>query len=162
MMAKTATTRPRRKRKTARQEEYGSYVVPIADWHWSYDFGLGHERFDDEPYSEHGHLHLIGRVIRPTRIKAETVEVILMPDHALNRSERMKHKPVSVGSLRVWRGHAEALLGVPADALASVLPMLIAGRFQYVSMHGEVLYRGQATIRSYGLATDIDEEDMPT
>jgi len=67
----------------------------------------------------------------------------------------------SVGGLHVWRGHAEALLSMPAEALASVIPMLIAGRFRFVSMHGRALYRGNAQIHGYRLEPYIGEEDMP-
>jgi hypothetical protein len=134
-------------------------VVPIADWDRSYSFGVGQSRFDDEPYSEHGHLRLIGAGIRPSRIKAETVEVFLMPEYGLNRERREAHKPDSVGSIHISRGRAEILLPVPASALGPLLQMLSDGRFKFVSLHGDVLQRGRARIRSYRLEMHIDEGD---
>lgn len=145
----------------AARETFGSYVVPIADWNWSYSFGIGHSRFDDEPYSEHGHLHLIGNGIRPSRTKAETVEVFLMPDYGLNRARREGHKPESVGGIHVSRGRAEILLSIPTNALGPVLQMLSDGRFKFVALHGDLLQRGRARVRSYRLEMQIDEDDMP-
>lgn len=51
---------------------------------------------------------------------------------------------------------------MPSDALASVLRMLIAGRFRYAVLQGERLRYGQGQVRFYRLESTIDADELST
>jgi hypothetical protein len=160
--AKDTGKRPKTRRKCKRQEEdYAFYVVGIADWEWAFSFGVDQTRFRKGPYMDFRHLHLRGQLIVPSSIRAEMVELILMPERIDSDARNDAPEPSSVGSVSLFRGRFEALLTIPDDALAPVLQMLIADRFRYIAMHGAQIRHRRALIRSYRLETNIDEEDMP-
>ena len=64
------------------------YVVEIDNWDWGYNFGLDESRYRDEPYREFRHLRLTGKRLRPRNVKADAVEVTLMPDAKLKEESR--------------------------------------------------------------------------
>jgi hypothetical protein len=124
-MAESATRRIRGKKARgkhrSKEDEIASYLVQIEEWEWGFSFGIGNRRFNDGPYMDFRHLHLRGKLIAPSRIKTETVEVILMPN-SLQTNERYDiAEPSSVGSVSVSRGRFEALLTMPCDALVPFL-----------------------------------------
>lgn len=152
------------KRKGARKpkDEVVYYVVEITDWEWSLSFGVGWRKdIDREPYSDYRHLHVKGRLVRPTKLKVNEVELIFMPEAAMNWAERAKHEPHSVGPLQIYRGKFQPLLRMPGDAVASVLQMLIAEKFKYVVLHGDKPRYGHGSIRSYRFEMKMDEDDLP-
>lgn len=164
-MAELAKGRTRRKKargkRRRKEDEYGSYVVQIEGWEWGFSFGIGNRRFNDGPYMDFRHLHLHGKLIVPSRIKTETVEVILMPN-SLQTNERYGiAEPSSVGSVSVSRGRFEALLTMPCDALVPVLQMLIAEKLRFIDLHGERMRYRSAPIKSYRLEMNMDPDDMP-
>lgn len=159
MAAKAAA---KRKRAKARQDEHLHYVIEITGWDWSFSFGLGWRRdIDGEPYSDFRHLHIKGKLLRPTKIKANEAELVFMPTQRMNESERSKDTPNSVGSIQLYRGTFKPLLSMPADALAPVLQMLIGERFKYVVLHGDKPRYGHGLIRSYRFEMQMSEDDLP-
>ena len=81
------------------------YVVEVSDWAWSLMFGVSPRRdIDRGPYSDYRHLHLYGKLLRPTKLKAEKVEVTFLPDRQLNEGQREKREPRGVGSFRYTAG----------------------------------------------------------
>jgi hypothetical protein len=161
--SKAATERKRpRSRKRPRQDAFASYVIAIDDWEWSLSFGIDQTRFREGPYMDFRHLHLRGKLLIPSRIKAETAQAILMPDRTATYARSDAPEPKGVGSASLYHGRFEALLTIPDDALASVLQMLIADKFRFIEMHGERMRYRSAAIRSYRLEMNIEEEDMPT
>ena len=114
-----------------------------------------------DPYLDFRHLELRGTLLRPSRIKADEVEVTFLPDRRLNESERKRDQPQSVGSFHIHRGALRFLIPMPADALPCVLQMMIAGRMRYVEMDGDRPRYRQGRIRSYRLVRDHDPNNLP-
>jgi hypothetical protein len=56
----------RKRRRRAPRAEYVDYVVEIESWDWSYWLALNMERHPLDPYHEHRHLQIKGRLLRPT------------------------------------------------------------------------------------------------
>jgi hypothetical protein len=50
---------------------------------------------------------------------------------------------------------------MPGDALTPVLQMLIAEKLRFIDLHGERMRYRSATIKSYRLEMNMDEDDMP-
>ncbi|HWF96118.1 MAG TPA: hypothetical protein VG291_14270 [Xanthobacteraceae bacterium] len=150
--------RKRRARKVC--PETICYVVEIKDWDWNFTFGVNTMKGRDDPYFEFRHLELRGVLLRPSKIKAEEVEVTFLPERRLNESERTHDQPQSVGSFQLHRGRLQFIIPMPADALSCVLPMMIAGRIRFVVMDGDRPRYGQGRIRMYRLVRNYEPEDM--
>ena len=159
----TGTKKTARKRRRKRKpENYASYVMAIEDWDWALNFSSATSRFDRGVYSDYRHLHLRGPLLIPSRLKIASADVFLMPAPIADAEAWTGEKPESVGGVETLRGgRFEALLTMPLDALPSVLSMLIAGKFKFIDMHGERLFRRRARIHGYRLEMDIEPEDMP-
>src|SRR5262249_27356545 len=155
----TQMARRKIKRKL-RQTVY--YVVEIENWDWSYSFGLDTTRRREEPYMEFRHLEIKGKLLRPQNIKAEAVELTLLPDFHLKQENRSQNEPHAVGSISVSGGMGYILLSMPVDTLDPILQMLIAGKTRYVIMRGAPLRYREALIEHYSLNTTLDDEDLPT
>jgi hypothetical protein len=154
------TPRRKTKRKKTRNETV-YYVMEITDWDWSFMFGVSPRRDMDGPYSDYRHLDLRGRLLRPTRIKADEVKLSLLPDHRLNEDQRKGHEPQSVGSLQLYRGQLDGIVSIPADALGQVLQMMIAGRWKYAVFDGDRLHYGQGRLRMFRLHATLEPDDLP-
>jgi hypothetical protein len=152
---------PRRKGKRRQRERTVYYVVQIEAWDWSYSFGLDKTRYRDEPYMEFRHLEIKGKLLRPHRVKADSVEITLLPDVTLKKENRGRDEPRSVGSIHLDRGLLQALLPIPADVLDPVLQMLIAGRTQYVVIDSAPMHYRQALVKHYRIDSVYDPEDLP-
>lgn len=161
--AKNAT-KSRKKRKQTRkkaQQEYESYIFAIDDWEWAFHFGVNQTKHLEGPYADYRHLHLRGRLLAPSRIKADGVQAILFPRTIEKEDCFGVEGPKSVGSVQLTRGQFTAMLTMPDDALGPTLQMLIAGKFRFLDMHGLRMRYGSGQITSYALEMNIDEEDMP-
>jgi hypothetical protein len=158
--------KPRAKKKKHRrassQDEYARYIVAIEGWDRSYSFGLAGRKDSLDPYMEYRHLEITGRLLYPTGLKVDGVELWFLPSVDLDEGRRKDHEPKAVGSLSFQDGRLNGLLSVPKDSLTPILQMLIAGRFQFVDLGGTKLRYRQALVRSFSLATHIDEDDMPS
>lgn len=161
-MAKEAT-KPKKRARPRRKPEDESiyYVVQIDDWEWGFSFGINSMRDRDDPYHDFRHLNLTGKLLRPAKVKANAVRLVLMPDERLNREARQRQVPITVGSLNLHRGQLEALLPIPADVLASLLTMASAEKLRFAVLHGGKLRYGHAGARNFRLEMSIDEDDLP-
>ncbi len=131
--ARKRTGRRRKTRREMRGDDVVHYIVAIEDWDWSFLFMAGDHRFQERRYSDYRHLQIFGKLIRPTKMNAETVELTFLPDY--RNDERSSGPPAHlVGS--IGRGRFTALLTMPADVLPPILQMLIAGKFRFVVMSG--------------------------
>jgi hypothetical protein len=160
--AAPAESRARRKQRRAKKsaETYASYVVAIEDWGWSFDFGVNATPRDDEAYWDFRHLTLRGKLLIPSRIKAETVELTLMPGRDAEARDAGRERPKGIGGVHLHGDRFVAYLGMPRDALAPVLQMLVAGKSKFIVLDGERLWHRRAMIRHFRLETHVDEEDM--
>ena len=63
---------PRKGQRRSPTFTQGYYNIEITGWECEFSFGVNSQRDDDHLYSDHRHLHIHGRVLRPRRIKVET------------------------------------------------------------------------------------------
>jgi hypothetical protein len=163
-MPATATTPAKKVSQRPRRKPLDGpvwYVVAIESWEWSLSFGIDRTRNASEPYTDFRHLHLIGKLLRPTKLKEDTVRVVLLPDERYNRDhwDQQRHVP-SIGGIGFYRGSFEALCLLPADALPSLLTMLTAEKLRYVVLQGAKLRYGRAHLEHYSLEMTFDD-DLP-
>ncbi|MHC2635159.1 hypothetical protein ACVME5_007844 [Bradyrhizobium liaoningense] len=100
-----------------------------------------------------------GRLLRPTGLKTDRVEVSLFPSIGLEEERRKDFKPIAVGSIEAYPERLDANLSIPLDALVPILQMLIAGRLKFVVMRGSKLRYRSARLHSYTLGSKLDEDD---
>ena len=148
------------RRSQSKAEEIVTYAIEIEDWDWSYSFGLNSPK-DDDPCFDFRHLDILGRVLRPTKLKAQKARITLLPTPEYDHGQRKDLKLLAVGSLRLKPYELTGLLSIPADALAPILTVLGAGRLRYVVMRGAPLKHRQARLRSFSLDKTINEDDLP-
>jgi hypothetical protein len=151
--------RGRRRARKARAETI-SYIVEIKDWNWEFSFGVNTMKDRGDPYLDFRHLEVQGKLLRPSKIKVDEVEVTFLPDPRLNETERKRDQPQAVGSFHIHHGALQFLMPMPADALPCVLQMIIAGRMRYVEMDGDRPRYRQGRIRSYRLVRDHDPNSL--
>jgi hypothetical protein len=154
-------TRTKKRRRPPPHDDHARYIIAIEDWDWGYSFGLAGLKDSPDPYMEHRHLTITGRLIHPTGLKIESVELSTLPNPDLDEHRRREHTPRAVGSLGAHDGRLDGLLSIPQDALTPVLQMLIAGRFKFVDMGGTKLRYRHALVKSFSLKTHPDEDDIP-
>jgi hypothetical protein len=137
-------------------------------WEWDLSFGVNVPKYEDWQYSDYRHLQIHGTLLRPRKLKVETVELTVIPNIGPAEMEPRHDRPPlrAVGSLSVDGKKSEGTrlvgyLSMPTGALGPVLQMLIAGRFKYVLMDGEVMRWRKALIRNYRLTAEHDEADYP-
>ena len=164
-MGKSAQKSPRKRmqaRKATRQETV-FYVIAIDNWEWSFTFGVSSIREDEGAYADYRQLLLCGRLLAPSSVKAETVELALLPNEELNLGqERDRHQPISIGSVHVAQGHMSALISIPADALPSILTMVTAEVLRFAVLTGSKLRYGRTAITRMRLEMKLGEDDLPT
>jgi hypothetical protein len=142
------------------------YNIEITGFDCEFSFGVNAQRDDDHLYSDHRHLHIRGRVLRPRKIGVETAELIVIPEAGLSEME-LRHSqtpPRAVGSVSTEGTRAEGMrwsgyLSMPTDALGLVVQMLIGGRYKYALLYGERLRYRKALIRSYYFSGKYDDEE---
>jgi hypothetical protein len=106
ILAMATEPKPKAARKKTRRrkppEEIVDYVVEIESWDWSYWLALNTLRDSPDPYHEHRHLQIKGRLLRPSGLKTDRVEVSLFPSLSLQEERRKELKPIAVGSLEAY------------------------------------------------------------
>jgi hypothetical protein len=160
MTAEPKPTRPAKKRRRKPPEEIVDYIVEIESWDFSYWLALNTLRNALDPYHEHRHVQIKGRLLRPTGLKSDRVEMSLFPRISLVEELRKDLKPIAVGSIEVYPERLDANLGIPSDALVPILQLLIADRLKFVVMRGSKFRYRSARLHSYSLGTKLDEDDL--
>ncbi|GAB9109801.1 hypothetical protein [Bradyrhizobium diazoefficiens] len=151
--------RVKRKRRRKPREEIVDYVVEIDGWDWGYSFSLNMERQPIDPYHEFRHLQIAGRLMTPTGLKTDRVEISLLPSPELVEEKRKELTPIALGSLSLGPDGVLGNIGIPWDALTPILQMLIAGRFRFVLMRGARFRHRSAKLNSLRLETKLTEDD---
>ncbi|WP_168880239.1 hypothetical protein [Rhizobium sp. P28RR-XV] len=157
---KTATAKRRRPRSKAREEPV-YYAIAIEDWEWSYSFSANHMKDRHELYNEYRHLHLMGKLLRPSKIKVDTVRLTFLPNDTYNRDQWDRQVRAYVGTLNLYRGHMDGLFSLPSDALPHLLTMLTADKIKFAVLHGAKLRYGHADMAGFRLEMNIDDDDLP-
>ena len=144
-----------------RAQLYASYHVQITGWDWTYSFGVNASCCDDTQYADYRHLFIRGTLLRPRKIKVETVELTFHPEQGLADMRRQGDEPPppSVGSLNIQDTQLTGYLFIPMDALGPLLQMLVADRFKYVLLDGERMRYRKALISRYEMTAHYDDAD---
>jgi hypothetical protein len=167
MMDERMADKPRAKavkgkrRRHALREEFLQYIVAIDGWDWSYSLSLNEEKHPVDPYHEYRHLLITGRLLRPTGLKTEKVEVNLLPSVEMSHGQRKDHEPLALGSLDTYNNRIVALISIPPDVLPPILQMLIDERFKFVLMSGTKFHYRRARLHGFRLEMNLTVDDMP-
>lgn len=135
----------------------GIVISPENGWLRS---GISTVRNALDPYHEHRHVEIKGRLLRPKGARTDRVEVSLFPSAHLEEERRKDLKPIAVGSIEAYPERLSAGLSIPSDVLVPILQMLIAGRLKFVVMRGSKFRYRSARLVSYSLGTKLDEDDF--
>ena len=107
-----AQTKPKPVRKKARRrkppEEIVDYIVEIEDWDFGYWLALNTLREPLDPYHEHQRVQLKGRMLRPTGLTTDRVEISIFLSMSLMEERRNDLKPIAVGSLQAYPERIDA------------------------------------------------------
>lgn len=156
---KALAPRKQKRRRTRVDPVY--YVVEVQEWDWSFWFGVSNMPERNGPYDDYRHLVFYGKLLRPSKVKAESVELSFLPNKHLNEGQRERDQPHSIGHLSLHRGSMSGVFSMPADVLPSLLTMATADRLRYVVIQGEKLHYGQASMTSFRFEMKIGEDDLP-
>lgn len=151
----------RKKRRQAPRPESVEYIVAIDGWNWSYSLSLNADKHPIDPYNEYRHLRIDGRVLRPTGLKVDRIEVTLLPSVEMDHDKRKDAEPLALGSLSAHDDRITGLISIPQDALPPILQMLIAKEFRFLCMFGSQFRYRNARLRSFRLEMNMSEDDMP-
>lgn len=152
-----APRKARRRRKPP--EEFVHYIVEIESWDFSYWLALNTLRNALDPYHEHQHVGIKGRLLRPTGLKSDRIGVSLFPSIALEEERRKDLKPIAVGTIEAYPDRLDASLSIPWDALTPILQMLIAERLKFIVMRGSKFRYRSARLHSYTLGTKLEGDE---
>ncbi|WP_315786547.1 MULTISPECIES: hypothetical protein [unclassified Bradyrhizobium] len=148
------------KRRRKRPEEFVDYIVEIESWDFRYWLALNTVRNQIDPYHEHRHVEMKGRLLRPLGLQTDRVEVSLFLSMSLMEERRKEFKPIAVGAIESYLDRLDAGIGIPSDALEPILEVLIAGRPNFLVMRGSKLRERSARLHSYSLGTKLEEDDL--
>jgi hypothetical protein len=73
--------------------------VQITGWDWDFSFSVNMAKWRDERFSDYRHLIVLGTLLRPRKLKAETVELSFIPSikpKTSNRSTMSRRRMASV------------------------------------------------------------------
>jgi hypothetical protein len=148
--------------KRPRKEPTEFYVVEIADWDWSFSFAANFSRALPGPFIDARLLKINGPLLRPNMAGIKMAELILLPDPRLNHNQlRCVPRPPEIAQLHIQSGKLYGIVAIPADVLSSVMTALTCGRLKYVVLEGGPLFRRQASIRGFRIASSFDETHLP-
>jgi hypothetical protein len=129
---------------------------------WGYSFSLNTQRQPVDPYNEYRHLQITGKLLQPSGMKSDKVEMSLLPSFDMGVKQRKDFKPIALGSLDAYPDRIDGHVGIPQDALPPILQMLIAGQFRFMLLRGSKFRYRSARLHSLRLEMKLSEDDMPT
>jgi hypothetical protein len=92
-----------KKRQPAPPEEFVEYVIEITEWFWKYSLSLSSGRYrDHDPYLESRDLQITGKLLRPTGLKTEGVQISMRPSSGMNEERRKDYNPIALGALDLY------------------------------------------------------------
>jgi hypothetical protein len=151
----------KKKRRSAPREGFVDYVVAIERWDWGYSLSLNTERNPGDPYHEFRHLLIAGKLLRPTGLKFDWVEVSLLPTSDMSEEKRKDYGPIALGSLEVHPERIAGSIGIPADVLSPILQMLIAKECKFILITGTKFRYRSARLQGFRLEMRLTEDDLP-
>lgn len=163
-MARPATVKkPRSTRKKVR-EEYGSFIIEVADWETSYSFKVNRDdRFYTGSYGEHLHLEIKGVLRYPFKFDGKGIRVLLLGDRKLKEimvgEKYLDPKPQSIGGLTIRGEYRYFSAFIPFDTVPVVSSLLQAKQVRFIDMSGTALFRGSASINWLHFMRDFNPEE---
>jgi hypothetical protein len=103
----------KKKRRSAPAEAVVQYTVTIEGWDWSYTL-LNDDKRPVDPYHEFRHLQIVGRLLRPTGLKTDRVEISLLPTTSMSEETRKTKR------VRLFTEFASRRLAAHAPLLAGL------------------------------------------
>lgn len=125
----------KKKRRRAPRPEFVEYIVAIDGWDWCYSLSLNTDKHPVDPNNEYRHLRIDGRLLRPTGLKVDRIEVSLLPSVEMNHDKRKDAEPLGLGSLTTYDDRITGLISIPMDALPPILSMRIAKEFGFFRLY---------------------------
>jgi len=149
------------KRRKSPPPEHLYYLMAIETWHWEMSFGInGGPARKDDPFSDHRHLQLSGRLIHPGDTKSEHMQVRLIPGTDLEEGQRDQYRPNAVGQLSIRDDQIGGLFSMPMSALPPVITALSSGHLKYAAFWGPRMRYRRSGILSYRLMPEFDAEEF--
>jgi hypothetical protein len=71
-------------------------------------------------YCESRDLQIAGKLLRPTGLKTEAVQISMRPSSGMNEETRKAYNPISLGALDLYPNKIEGSIGMPADVLSPI------------------------------------------
>lgn len=163
-MAKLAARKKPRKTRQRVREEYGTYIIEVADWETSYAFTINrHDRFFAGSYREHLNLEVKGILRHPLKFEGKDIRALSLGDRKLTSNlageEYLDPQPVSIGSITIRGEHRDYLGSMPFDAVPVVNLLLQTHHVRFISLSGKALFRGSASINWVHFMRDFDPEE---
>lgn len=113
-----------------------------------------------DPYHEHRHVVIRGRLLRPAGLKTDWLEMSLFPSPNLMEERRKDLKPIAVGAFEIYPDRLDASIGIPKDALALILQMLIADKFKFAVLRGSKFRYRSARLVSFSLRSEPGKDNL--
>lgn len=143
------------------------YSIEILEWELPYSYSINtHKELIKGPIWEHMSLRIKGKFLKPEKLIGKKLEFNLIGERkltaALEDSEKFNRQwePNSIGTLNV-RGKTREYLGsLPFDMLSQIAFLLHAGAAKFITLTGEQLRYGTASIRSIHFDKELSPEDL--
>jgi hypothetical protein len=163
-MVKPAAVKKPRKANKKVQEEYGSYIVEVADWETSYSFTVNRDdRFFAGSYGEHLHLELKGILRYPFKFDGKDIRVLLLGDRKLTAimvgEKYLDPQLQAIGGLTIRGEYRHFSAFIPFDTIPVISSLLQAKQVRFISLSGKALFRGSAPINWINFMRDFDPEE---
>jgi hypothetical protein len=142
------------------------YALTIEDWDLDYSFtAAGPKGRDNDAYIESGHLHVHGTLSHPRPSAGRIMKLAFVPANNLLGpiAHLYKTLPELVGSA-TWSRNAkafEAVLSIPATALAVIVPQLVGGHFKHVMLRRVGPFRGRLDIGGFEFIHTLTADHFP-
>jgi hypothetical protein len=155
------------------------YIILMDTWSCGYSFGLNSQfnplypdknyldYFHRELYSEYRTLTFKGKFLEPLELQEQKVEIHFSQNHYLNELERDKYRldleredlPKSVGFLHKNKPFSFCHVYFPEDAMNFVLAAAVANKIKFMTLYGEKMRYGKASIFNFWLEEEREEEE---
>jgi|MTBAKSStandDraft_1061840.scaffolds.fasta_scaffold02471_4 hypothetical protein len=148
------------KKRKRQKQTTDFYAIEILDWDLDYGINFGPSRFkfglDAETYT----LIFIGKIVSPKKVEGRDVEARFQASRyvskVFNEDSIHEHDDVnSVGNIYIRGSNGYLWISIPHDIISTIMAALKADKIRYITMFGEPLYRGRASIQWFNFAKDL-------
>lgn len=145
-----------------RPEPSEGYLFRIDGLLSHYSFGDGH-KLHLTAFSEYLHPEIETVCLAPARYEGRPTRFTLIGDRQLEQDLWMQkdadpHER-GIGTLRMRGNESNYLGSIPYDAAWRIQPLILAGGFRFIYLHGAAMRRGSARIRSISFYREFDPDE---